>query len=60
MGLDYITRNWSLWKKFRSSMQHSLNAMHICCRLREMGLPLATAKRYATIYEKFSHRLLYA
>lgn len=47
-------------RKIRETLQHYMNAMHICCRLMNFGMTMKRAKRYAMAYEKFAHRLLYA
>ena len=44
----------------KKSLQHSLNALHMYCRLRDFGLPIRQAKKIATIYEFLTNRLLYS
>ncbi len=41
----------------RSRLQHKLNPLHVYCRLRDMGMSVATAHRVTSLYERLIYRL---
>jgi len=44
----------------KKSLQHFLNARHIYCRLRNLGLSMKKAKKYAITYERFIYKFIYS
>ena len=43
----------------RKFFQHYMNSTHIFCRLRDLGFSLKAARKYAIVYEKHFHKLIY-
>ncbi|MBN2140658.1 MAG: hypothetical protein PHV85_05335 [Desulfovibrionaceae bacterium] len=43
----------------RSRMQHSLNPLHLYCRLRSLGLAAAKAQRMCSFYERLFYRPMF-
>gem|GEM_PF-4014388 len=43
----------------RRLLQHLLNDGHLYCRLCDLGLPVATAKRWATSIARWMRPVLY-
>ena len=44
----------------RQFLTHNLNALHVYCRLVDLGIKREWAREVARVYEKmFAHRLLY-
>lgn len=40
-------------------LQHHLNCMHLLCRLMTLGVSKTTALRFACLWERYVHPLLY-
>ena len=59
MGRD-IDIGLSYWRTTMDiAMQHKLNALHVFCRLRDMGISAKVAQRLIRLYEKMFKHLLY-
>jgi hypothetical protein len=41
------------------AIQHKLNALHVFCRLRDMGISAKAAQRLIKLYEKMVRHFLY-
>jgi hypothetical protein len=42
-----------------STAQHHLNSLHIYCRMRALGFDKMSAMRFAEIWERLVHPILY-
>lgn len=45
-------------RQFRRLLQHTLNPLHVYCRLCNAGVAPANAQRVCRIYERFLYRLV--
>jgi len=41
------------------TIQHKLNALHVFCRLRDMGISAKVAQRLIRLYERMVRHFLY-
>jgi hypothetical protein len=56
----YMDIGLSNWRTTNGmTIQHKLNALHVFCRLRDMGISAKAAQRLIRLYEKMVRHFLY-